>query len=792
MPLPVDQSKQSQLQYIEIGDDIMREINGNKIDCEYPWIGKNFSHEDEEVKCRLIQPTEEDCSAAQRSYGDMPKDRTCHEGKGTKFADICVFANHSFRTSSQLSLKLQCDPSVCKNNPVYIGAVHSTVGVLPDMDQWAIAKGKKELVSMLNVVIKDMIKEGFDYVFLGCKVDKKTVKQVLVLPPLMKFVDTRKDYRKPAIKTNINILVLDSVSREHFFRRLPSTSEKLKNINEDNDINASVLDFELFQSIAPRTFPNIRALFSGEVDKDTDDTDHTYDIGNLFSAYIEHGYQTMLQEDSCWFDSWGAIITDNIHDLTPLTATDHFIDRWASLNKRLRKMQVNSFGLTHLTCDVLLRYGVTNQFNEPQKVCYNGRLLTTYFLDYVKSHFVMERQQEFFKPLLLYTHLNTGHEKSGKRIGKSDPELADLIAHAAKLKDTITILLSDHGPKTTQFARENDRGRYELAHSFLFMIIPDEIRASMGTYFDALLMNQKRLITPKDLHFTLTSLLLGREEGLLKSVDPKRSCGDLPLYSFTHCLCSGWILRLPDAERSVAWIAEFGLGYLNNLIQTMYTSNMSAGRAGGYGSCERLIGFRFINIKTRQEEDKTIYNFDIVVYRYRGEEMFEFAISEEPVSVKSVGLLRVLQWRRVSIFQHFRKCLDKGVLPDLCICRAESSGNNQGRDLTYLLASKFFNVRTITMYIDSRCLALLTRTRSKSHRSYEVTNLCVDRTYSFRFDIVRDAFQPEVLPISTLLPINITVKPWTTHFLTSISLRNFDDAEINKAGKLEVIEFFKL
>ena len=769
----------------------MQEISEKKLSCEYPSIGKNASHLDEEVKCKLVRPNEEDCNAAQRSYGDMPKDRTCHEGKGTKFADICLFANTSFRTSSEMNLKLQCDTTVCKESPVYIGAIHPIIGVLPDMVQWAMAKSREELVSTLNIVIKDVIKGGFDYVFLGCTVDKKTIKQVLVLPPLKKFVDAQKDHRKPAINANINILVLDSVSREHFFRRLPATAENLKSINEDLEIGASVLDFELFQSIAPRTFPNIRALFSGEVDKDTDDADHSYDIRSLFGAFIEHGYQTMLQEDSCWFDSWGALITDNIHDLTLLSTSEQFADRWRNLNKKLREMQVNSFGLTHLTCDVLLRYGVTNQFNEPQKVCYNGRLLTTYFLDYVRKHFILEQKQQFFKPLLLYTHLNTGHEKSGKRIGKSDPELADFVKHAGRMKDTITILLSDHGPKTTQFARENDRGRYELAHSFLFMIIPDGIRASMGKHFDALVLNQKRLITPKDLHFTLTSFLFGRAEGLLQPIDHQRGCEDLPLYSFTHCLCSGWILRLPDAERSVAWIAEFGLGYLNNMIQTMYTSNTASGRVGGYGNCERLIGIRFINIKTRKEGNKDIFNFDIVVYRYRGAEMFEFAISKELQSAKTVGSLRILQWRRVSIFQHFRKCLDKGVLPDLCICRPESSGTNPGRDMTHLLASKFFNVRTTTVYLDSRCLALLTRTRSKSHRSYEVTNLCIDRTYSFRFDLLRGRFQPEELPISTLLPINITVSPWTTHFLTSISLRNFDDADISKAGKLELINFFK-
>ena len=783
----------SNIQYIQFGNEFLKELNADKVNCEYPGIGRNISsiQNDDKITCQIVRPSEEDCEAARRSYGDMPKDRTCYEGKGKKFAEICRFSNTSFRLSSDMNLQLQCDPSVCKKSTVYVGGIHPSIGVLPDMDQWTPAKGKRELVATLNVVIKEMISKGIDFVFLGCKVDKKTIKQVLVLPPLLRLIDTQKNYRQPSVKPSINILVLDSVSREHFFRRLPSTVNMLTKVNSDKSFNTNVLDFELFQSLAPRTFPNIRALFSGEVDKDTDDTDHSYNIGSLFGEFIESGYQTMLQEDSCWFDSWGALITDNIHDLTPLTASQHFIQRWTSLNKKLRSMQVNNFGLTHFSCDALLKYGVTNQFNDPPKVCYNGKLLTTYFLDYIKRHFLPFRRHDLLKPMFMYTHLNTGHEKTGKRIAQSDPELARLIEHLAQQSDTITILLSDHGPKTTEFAREHDRGRYELAHGFLFMMIPDKVRTALGDQYDALLLNQKRLATPKDLHFTLTGLLRGQAEGLLQPIDPNRGCKDLPLYSFTHCLCNGWNIRLPDSHRTVAWIAEFGLGFLNNLIQNLYTSSHNS-ITGGYGNCERLIGSRFVNIKTRQDGETIFYNFDIVVYRYRGAEMFEFAISEEPPSETKDGLLKVLQWRRVSIFQHFRKCLDTGVLPDLCICRPESSGTNPGRDLTQLLSSQFFRVRTATFFLDSRCLALLTRTRSKSHRAYEVTNLCVDRSYTFHFDLVRNAFEPDLFLISSTLPVNLTVRPWTTHFLTSVSFRKFDDADISRAGKLEIVKFFML
>ncbi len=170
--------------------------------------------------------------------------------------------------------------------------------------------------------------------------------------------------------------------------------------------------------------------------------------------------------------------------------------------------------------------------------------------------------------------------------------------------------------------------------------------------------------------------------------------------------------------------------------------------------------------------------------------MFEFAISEEPSYGASNGLLKVLQWRRVSIFQHFRKCLDANMKPDLCVCRPESSGLNPGRDLSSLLSSRFFDTKTTTSFLDSRCLVLLTRTRPRSHKAYEISNMCSDRTYSISFDINSTILELKLTQISTTLPLNITVSPWTIHFLVSLSLERLDDENLNDFAPLEVVKYF--
>ena len=62
----------------------------------------------------------------------------------------------------------------------------------------------------------------------------------------------------------MNVLTLDSVSREHFFRQLPNTAREMQAVNQIRSLDdsaAEILDFEMFQSLAPKTFPNMRALF---------------------------------------------------------------------------------------------------------------------------------------------------------------------------------------------------------------------------------------------------------------------------------------------------------------------------------------------------------------------------------------------------------------------------------------------------------------------------------------------------------------------------------------------------
>ena len=103
--------------------------------------------------------------------------------------------------------------------------------------------------------VETNLERGFSFLFLRCG----SIFQVLTFPLVLKKVEEGKS--KGGI--NINVIMLDSISRPHFYRILPRAVESFRKIVQDTNIKATVLDFELVQSIGQQTFENLRPFFSG-------------------------------------------------------------------------------------------------------------------------------------------------------------------------------------------------------------------------------------------------------------------------------------------------------------------------------------------------------------------------------------------------------------------------------------------------------------------------------------------------------------------------------------------------
>ena len=172
------------------------------------------------------------------------EDRKCDE---THYPDICTF-----QVTESGDNKLSCDAKVCGSSDIYIASVNPEMGKA--VSDWKPLP-KDIITANVQEAVKTNLERGFSFLFLGCG----SMFQVLTFPPILKKVVEGKS--KGGI--NINVIMLDSISRPHFYRILPRAAESLRKIVQDPNIKATVLDFELVQSIGQQTFENLRPFFSG-------------------------------------------------------------------------------------------------------------------------------------------------------------------------------------------------------------------------------------------------------------------------------------------------------------------------------------------------------------------------------------------------------------------------------------------------------------------------------------------------------------------------------------------------
>lgn len=252
----------------------------------------------------------------------------------------------------------------------------------------------------------------------------------------------------------------------------------------------------------------------------------------------------------------------------------------------MSKKNIDDFGMTHFSGPLLnLRFGETNHFESPPKVCLNGRFFSKYFMDYIQTVHTAINNDSRTKPLFSFIHFNTGHEHTGQRIRNTDAHLAKFLTNMAKLPNTLTMLVSDHGNKNTRYSYKTEVGKREVYDPIAFMIIPDGVARSLGEQrMAALAENQRRLFTFLDVHRALMSLndpkkMHSRDPlvaGIFAVLPASRTCSDLDLMPQARCKCeiSENYNSVEDNSDSLKWLAEFAVGALNEAIQKQHMEGM--------------------------------------------------------------------------------------------------------------------------------------------------------------------------------------------------------------------------
>ena len=141
----------------------------------------------------------------------------------------------------------------------------------------------------------------------------------------------------------------------------------------------------------------------------------------------------------------------------------------------------------------------------------------------------------------------------------------------AKRKDTLTIILSDHGPKTTVYSQDYLHGRYETYDSLSFMIIPKKVQHGLGeSRMASLVRNQKSLITMQDIHEMLTEMTQlhkrKRKSALFSDIS-KQTCDSIQMISYGVCKCRDWERLFIDQSPRFIQLAEFATELLNDKVR---------------------------------------------------------------------------------------------------------------------------------------------------------------------------------------------------------------------------------
>ncbi|XP_044133581.1 uncharacterized protein LOC122926269 [Bufo gargarizans] len=680
-----------------------------------------------------------------------------------KSHDIKSFYSHS---QSVVTVKLLnpknpyvvCHHDICRNlSYVSIGLYSPKMGKYV----WHNLKSTKELEIFINS--KLLVDYQLQFPNNGFCVIQCTdtaggyVSQLLILPPVLHTRCKLKDIPSARSLLNINILLIDSVSRHHFYRSLPRTIEEFRHLNEEYFTSGHVFDYELLQGIKSRTFESLQALFGGDknlfplIDA-LEQIPRIVDINETLGKFRAFGYETLYVEDLCWLYEWGLVKEQGAINLSA-----PFQERVKLFNEAIHRAGINRIDVTYSNCLILKANRVKNQFHGPASICYNGIHQHTYLLQYME--YFLSRFSSLRRPTFTFMILDTGHEDTGIRIKQMDKELAGHVSFLAHQENTISFILSDHGNTYGQFLSASPEFHVEIFHPSLFVIVPDSASRILGdAKMKALLVNQKRLVSLLDVYYTLLGLLSSSKQtyseiprfpvnrdGLLSPVSVTRTCKDIPRLHPNLCICQD-SYKMEKNSSYYALFAEFALSYINMRI-IVQRSNSSK-------SCHRLVATSFTNVKISTEEgagDTTILMDLHIMSPYRTkheEERFTVTMLFGSTSQRE-GIL-FLGYSRLTPFSSYKHCADPAIDLQLCICERHSAYGNRTIE-NHTDSETVTWTKTYRTIVQKPCLFLKTRNYTEGVVLF-ISNACSHRKYSIIFNFIsKNLYSSNKMPVRQIV-----------------------------------------
>ena len=291
------------------------------------------------------------------------------------------------------------------------------------------------------------------------------------------------------------VLVLDSVSRQNFFRNMQNTieffNEQLVNSSSELGKHFAIYDFLINHSVEPFTVPNMVPILYG---KSKETMELLINSASIDSASNENLFLELQKNYSVWeyYKSKGFVtmlLYDSVSDyLSKITgrkfATDHTVFNFWNLAKQ---------------------YFAYNDFDD-KDMCIGRHMPHVHSLKYLSEYLTNYQGYNRFS----YLHINTGHELSRVRIAHADKDFAAFFEKTLQFykeinEDIVFLFMSDHGASSRDFATVQAFPEQLTPYSF---IISNKDYIHKHQFHNNLMVNLQRLSSRYDWHKTLKHLAI--------------------------------------------------------------------------------------------------------------------------------------------------------------------------------------------------------------------------------------------------------------------------------------------
>lgn len=283
---------------------------------------------------------------------------------------------------------------------------------------------------------------------------------------------------KTTTPLSVIMISVDSMSRKHFYRKMPITLEFLRSLDKEKH---RVFDFKIHNIIGDNSIPNVYGVMTGS-SYPFENNKKKHENAQIEDDLIKKEAIWTYLRSKGWVTFFGAEFCDDYFS--------YGIGRKPSVD--------------HLSAKFWCAAEVLSGYEDKAE---KQRCIGAYNSHFYMLNYTYQFLQEY-EGVNKWAHIMIlpAHEDSGTVISSLDEDLTKFLKKFLQRNDpTIIFLMADHGPRYGDW-KKTFEGFQEHKLPMLFMIWPTDLLKKIPHSFDILDHNTNRLVTKFDLHMTLRHL----------------------------------------------------------------------------------------------------------------------------------------------------------------------------------------------------------------------------------------------------------------------------------------------